>query len=372
MLGKAGTSSSFLGLGLASLPIYRELTDGKPGSITTSQLDALSGAALLVGAGAAAAPVVAVMLTVVGSLMVAASILDTNPNNTLSNAVTQLKNLIQPYYSQLSTSDQAAFTNTMSNAMASTLSGGMLVPEVNDAGWITGYKAEEPTSVTQNGSDSSYTFGSGVTYIIGHVTDDDPLSDLSTGAGKSVWTVPGADANNPLTLDIHQGGSYSNRFADSTGKAVTEIYISGSSDTYAVAATSGDYQFVDVAGTDNQVVVHGDTNQVSIADGNRISIDGANNVVHAHANTAVEFGSGDGNAIYNEVTGEKLEVVDGSISVTGALDGGCGGEEVLLGASNDLRIKTDGSKTLTLQYDGDARLYHRTSVVDGRLCALIF
>jgi hypothetical protein len=365
LLGKAGAISSTLGLALAAQPILDALRKRDPGSITTGQLDGLAGAALMAGAVSVSLPEVAVILTTVGSLMVAAAIFDNNSSNTLSNAVTQLKKLIQPYYSQLSTSDQAVFANTMSNAMASTLSGGMLVPEVNDAGWVTAYRAEESTSVSRNGNGTSYTFGSGATYIIGHVTDDDPLETPSDITGKSVWTVPGADVNNPLTLDIHQGGTYSSRFTDPQGNAVTEIYIAGSSETFTVGPSSGDYRFIYVAGNNDQVAIHGDNNQVFVADNNRISIDGANNVVHARGDTTIEFGSGDGNAFYNEVSGENLTVVGDNIEITGALNGGCGGEEVVLGVSNRLKFYADGSKTLTLQYNDDDRLFHRTYNAEG-------
>jgi hypothetical protein len=357
LLGKAGASSSFVGLELASIPIYTALINGKPGSITTGQLDALSGSALLVGA--IFLPEVATMLTVVGSLMVAAAVFDNNSNNTLSNAVTKLKSLIQPYYNQLSAANQAAFTNEMSGAMASTFSGGMLVPKVNDAGWVVGYVAGQPTSTSRNGSSTTYTFASGVTYVIGQVTDGDPLTDSTTGTAKSIWTVPGTGANNAFTLDIHSGGTYSNRFTDPEGNAVTEIYIAGSSGTYDVAATDGDYQFIYVSGPDNRVVIHGDNNQVSLADDNRVSIDGGNNVVHAYANSTIEFGSGDRNKIYNEITGGTLTVFDGVISVTDVLNGNCGGGEVVLGVTNRLKINADGSKTITLQYENDDRFFHR-------------
>ncbi|MFM0731533.1 hypothetical protein PQQ52_13705 [Paraburkholderia sediminicola] len=358
LLGKAGATTSVFGLSLAALPIVNKVLGGEGGKITSGELDALSGAALL--AGAVMLPEVAVTLTVIGSLMVAASIFDTNPNNTLSNAITQIKNLIQPYYSQLAPSDQAAFTSAMSDAMQSTLSGGMLVPQVNDAGWITGYTAEKPTSVNSDGNGTQYTFASGVTYIAGTVTDDDPLTNSSSGATKDVWTIPETGKNSPLTLDIHQDGSYSNSFTDSDGNRVTEIYITGSSTTYSVAAMTGDYQFIYVGGTDDQVTIHGDNNLVSLADGNHAIFDGANNIVHAGAGTTVQFGSADGNTIYNDVTGETLTVSGGSINVTGALNGGCGGEEVTLGTSNHIAINTDGSKTLTLRYDGNDRVYHRT------------
>ncbi|MFM0361923.1 hypothetical protein [Paraburkholderia sediminicola] len=357
LLARAGARSSVLGLSLAGEPIVEALLKRKWETITTSQLDALAGAALF--ASAVAFPAVAATLGVIGSLMVAASILDTNPNNTLANALSQAKNLIQPYYSQLSSSDQAAFTNAMSDAMSSTLSGGFLVPQVNDAGWITGYTAEKPTSATEDANGASYTFDSGVTYIIGNVTDDDPLADAS-GAAKSVWTIPEETASGQQTLDIHQDGSYSNRFTDADGNRVTEIYITGSSETYTVAAMTGDYQFIYVAGTNDQVTIHGDNNLVSLADGNHAIFDGANNIVHAGAGTTVQFGSADGNTIYNDVTGETLTVSGGSINVTGALNGGCGGEEVTLGTSNHIAINTDGSKTLTLRYDGNDRVYHRT------------
>ena len=357
LLARAGARSSVLGLSLAGASILDALLHHEGGTITTSQLDALAGAAVL--ASIVVFPTAVTTLAVIGSLMVAASILDTNPNNTLENALSQVKNLIQPYYGQLSPSDQATFTSAMSDAMSSTLSGGFLVPQVNDAGWITGYTAEKPTSVAEDANRASYTFASGVTYIIGNVTDDDPLMDAS-GAGKSIWTIPEEAASGQQTLDIHQDGSYSNRFTDSDGNRVTEIYITGSSGTYTVAPMTGDYQFIYVAGTNDQVTIHGDNNQVSLADGNHAIIDGASNNIHAGAGTTVQFGSADGNTIYNDITGETLAIADGGINVTGALNGGCGGEEVLLGSFNRLTINADGSKTLTLRYDGDDRVYHRT------------
>jgi hypothetical protein len=122
----------------------------------------------------------------------------------------------------------------------------------------------------------------------------------------------------------------------------------------------GEYQFVYVTGSGNQVTIHGDNNMVSLADGNHATLDGASNIIHAGANTTVQFGSDDGNTIYNDVTGETLIVADGGINVSGALNAGCGGEEVTLGISNRVTINADGSKTLTLQYDADERRYHRT------------
>ncbi|MFM0737427.1 DUF3060 domain-containing protein [Paraburkholderia xenovorans] len=358
LLGEAGARSSVLGLSISGLPIVSKIFSGNVAKITSSELDALSGAALL--AGAVVLPEAAAVLTVTGSLMIAASIFDTNSDHTIGNALAQLKNLIQPYYSQLAPSDQAAFAEAMSDAMQSTLSGGMLVPQVNDAGWITGYTAEKPTSVNPNGNGTEYTFASGVTYIAGTVTDDDPLTDSPGGSTQDVWTIPETSTNNTQTLDIHQDGSYTNRFTDSAGNRVTEIYITGSSASYTVAPMSGDYQFIYVAGTNDQITIHGDSNCISLADNNHITLDGANNAVHAGAGTTIDFGPADGNIIYNDITGEHLSVAGGTINVTGALNGGCGGEEVTLGTTNHLTINADGSKTLTLRYDGDDRVYHRT------------
>ncbi|WCM18019.1 hypothetical protein NDK50_11010 [Paraburkholderia bryophila] len=358
LLGKAGIFSAGIGMALASIPITDAVLKGESGKITTGQLDALSGAALL--AGAVVLPEAAVLLTVVGSLMVAAAVFDSSEANTLSNAVAQLKRLIQPYYSQLPPSSQSTFKSTMADAMAATLSGGMLIPKVNDSGWVISYGAEEPTNVAHNGSGTHYSFDSGVTYVIGHVIDDDPLSASSDVSGKSVWTLPSENLGTPLTLDIHAGGTYTSRFIDPAGHAVTEIYIAGSSATYSVTAPADEFRFIYVAGNDNRIVVHGDRNQVSLAEGNRLTIDGADNIVHARANTTVEFGPKDGNVISNEVTGGKLTVAGGGIEVTNALNEGCGGEQVTVGTVNRLRINADGSKTLTLRYDGNDRVYQRT------------
>ncbi|SIO55556.1 DUF3060 domain-containing protein [Paraburkholderia phenazinium] len=358
LLARAGARSSVLGLSLAGAPILKAVLNGDGGAITTSQLDALSGAALM--AGAVSLPEVAVTLTVVGSLMVAASVFDTNPDNTLSNAVTQLKNLIQPYYNQLSPSDQTVFASQMSEAMSATLSGGMLLPQVNEAGWITGYTAEAPASITEEGDAKTYTFASGVTYIIGNVTDDDPLTDSSTGAEKSLWTVPAAGAGSPLTLDIHKDGSYSNSFTDPQGNKVTEVYVAGSSGTYTIAPMNGNYQFIDVEGKDNKVTVQGDNNQISLAAGTQASITGANNTIYADAGTAITLNSASGNTVWNEVTGDNLSISDGILTVAGDPNGPCGGATVTAGTTNSIAIHADGSQTLVTRYDDDDRVWERT------------
>ncbi|CAE6811692.1 hypothetical protein [Paraburkholderia domus] len=372
LLGKAGATASVFGISLAAVPITNKLFAGRGETITTSELDALSGAVLL--AGTVMFPQVAVALTVLGSLMVAASILDTNDQNTLSNGLTQLKNLIQPYYSQLTPSDQAEFQNTMSDAMQSTLSGGMLIPQVNDAGWIIGYTAEKATTVvTQGDGGTLYTFESGVTYLVGTVSDDGPLKDPSVNAGKSVWTVPETEANNPapqtdankpLTLDIYKDGCYTSHSTDSDGNLVTEVFITGSSSTYTVAPMSnpsggGEFQFVYVMGTDNQVTVLGDNNMVSLAPGNRASIEGAGNTIYASEGTTVTLGSASGNVISNEITGENISVADGIITVSGNPNGELGGATFEVGATNDITIKADGSQDLVVKYD-DETIHRRT------------
>ncbi|MFL9918653.1 hypothetical protein PQR75_25380 [Paraburkholderia fungorum] len=372
-LGKAGATTSVFGLSLAALPIVKKVGAHKGGSITAGELDALSGAALL--AGTVMFPQVAVTLTVLGSLMVAASILDSNDQNTLSNGLAQLKNLIQPYYSQLSPSDQAEFKNTMSDAMQSTLSGGMLIPQVNDAGWVIGYTAEKATNVAaQDDGGTLYSFASGVTYLVGTVSDDGPLKDPSVSAGKTVWTVPETDTNNavpetdaskPLTLNIYQDGCYTTHFTDSEGNLVTEVYITGSSSTYTVApminpSGGGEYQFVYVVGTDNQVTVLGDDNMVSLAPGNHANIEGAGNTIHAAEGTTVTLGSASGNLVWNESTGENISISDGIVTVSGDPNGDCGGATVNAGATNTITIKADGSQDLVVKYDGDDTTYRRT------------
>ncbi|MFM0074246.1 hypothetical protein PQQ86_24105 [Paraburkholderia sediminicola] len=366
LLGSVAKKAGWVGLAAATLTAIKVAHETGPANVPVGNLASIVGAGLGIRAAAVAAPEVAIALGFLAAGMTVIGWVTQDSRYSISNVLQELQGVVQSYYGQLSASDQAVFTSTLSDTMQLTLSGGMMVPQVDDSGWISGYKVEIPSRVAQQGDGSTlYTFESGVTYIVGTVSDDGPLTDPTASAGKSVWTVPETGTNKPLTLNIYQDGCYTTHFTDSDGKLITEVYITGSSATYAVAPMStpsggGEYQFVYVTGTDNQVTIHGDNNLVSLADGNHVIIDGANNIVHAGAGTTVQFGSADGNTIYNAITGETLTVADGGINVTGALNGGCGGEDVLLGSFNRLSINADGSKTLTLQYDGDDRLIHRT------------
>ncbi|MGB8418011.1 hypothetical protein [Paraburkholderia sp.] len=366
LLGSVAKKAGWVGLGAAAFSAVKVARSKGAGNVPVGNLASIVAAGLGIGAAAVAAPEVAIALGFLAAGMTVIGWQTQDSKYSISNVLQELQGVVQSYYSQLSASDQAAFTSTLSDTMQATLSGGMMVPQVDDSGWISGYKVEIPSSVAQQGDGSTlYTFESGVTYIVGTVSDDGPLTDPTASAGKNVWIVPETGSNKPLTLSIYQDGCYTTHFTDSDGKLVTEVYITGSSATYAVAPMSnpsggGEYQFVYVTGTGNTVTVYGDNNLVSLADSNHATIDGANNTVHAGAGTTVQFGSADGNTIYNDITGETLAVADGGINVTGALNGGCGGEEVLLGSFNRLTINADGSKTLTLRYDGDDRVYHRT------------
>ncbi|MFM0277195.1 hypothetical protein P0D75_04115 [Paraburkholderia sediminicola] len=365
LLGSTAKTAGWVGLAAATFTAIEAASKEGPANLPVTNLAPIVAAGLGIRA-AAAAPRVAVALGFLAAGITVIGWVTQDSKYSISNVLEELQGVVQSYYSQLSASDQAAFTSTLSDTMQSTLSGGMMVPQVDDSGWISGYKVEIPSSVAQQGDGSTlYTFESGVTYIVGTVSDDGPLTDPTASAGKNVWIVPETGSNKPLTLSIYQDGCYTTHFTDSDGKLVTEVYITGSSATYAVApminpSGGGEYQFVYVTGTGNTVTVYGDNNQVSLAEGNHAIIDGANNVVHAGAGTTVEFGFADGNTIYNDVTGAKLDVAGDGIHVEGALQGGCGGEEVTLGTSNRLTINADGSKTLTLHYDGDDRVFRRS------------
>jgi hypothetical protein len=122
----------------------------------------------------------------------------------------------------------------------------------------------------------------------------------------------------------------------------------------------GEYQFVYVVRTGNQVTVLGDNNMVSLAPGNHANIEGAGNTIHAAEGTTIILGSGSGNLVRNEITGGNISIADNVITVSGDLNGDCGGAAVDAGATNIITIRADGSQDLLVKYDGDDSTYRRT------------
>ncbi|MFL9918651.1 hypothetical protein PQR75_25370 [Paraburkholderia fungorum] len=339
-----------------------------PQNVPVNQMTVIAASVAGLFGTAATAPMAGLALGVLAAGLTIVGWETQNSKYTVGNALQDVRDILQPYYSQLSSADQAEFTNSLSDTLQATLSGAMMVPRVDDSGWITGYSLQIPTSTVQQADGSTrYTFDSGVTYIVGTVADDGPLKDPKTSsAGKNVWTIPQPDTNTMQTFDLYQDGCYTSTFIDADGDTVTEVFITGSSSIYTVAPptpspTGGNaYQFVYVVGTDDQITIHGDNNCVSLTDGNHAIFDGANNTVHASAGVTVEFGQADGNTIYNDMTGENISISDGIVTVSGDPNGDCGGATVNAGATNTITIKADGSQDLVVKYDGDDTTYRRT------------
>ncbi|MDR6450278.1 hypothetical protein J2794_006419 [Paraburkholderia terricola] len=322
LAGAVATSAAGLSVAASAASMVKSVYQNGFGSLTASQFDALS-ATLLAAGAIVAAPEAAIALGVLAAGMTAFGWSKQANDTTVSSALAQLQGIVQKYYASLSSSDQATFNSSLGNAMQSTLSGGMMVPQVNGTGEITGYAADVPVSVVpQSDGSTLYTFSSGVTYSQGSAATFGPLVVPSGSAGENVWTIPQSGTTDPVKLGIYGEGSYSDIFKDSQGNAVAEVYIAGTSGTYSIAPTSG-AQFINDVGSGNQVVATA---------GSFIDLKGGNNTAQVSGATVLA-----GSDVTSTINGDNDTV-----------DAGSGSRAVLYGTSDVVNLVANGGSLVNI------------------------
>ncbi|MBP0610720.1 MULTISPECIES: hypothetical protein, partial [Burkholderia] len=306
LAGATASVSAQLTVAANSASILKTLLQNGYQNITASQIDALAGSMLASGS-LIAEPQTAIILGVLSAGMIAFGWSKQANNTTVGNVLSEIKNIAQSYYSKLSDGDQATFANNLSSSIQSVLSGGMLVPQINTSGQISGYEVDIPTGVIpQSDGSTLYTFSSGVTFSQAGSKQIGPLQE-SANTGENVWTIP-QSATNSVKLDLFSDGSYSNSFADSTTNTdVAEVYIAGPAGNYSVSGAGGATFIRDV----------GNGNNVNVAASSFIGIQGDNDTANA-SSSRVQVASnvsanvvGDGNGV-TENAGDSLGVYGGA------------------------------------------------------------
>ncbi|WP_442782702.1 beta strand repeat-containing protein, partial [Collimonas fungivorans] len=210
--GVAAVVGLFSNVGL----IYTQSTDSK--GIQTNTVISTIGSALGVLALTAAAPEVALALGVAAAGLTLYGLKD---QGSLAQTVANLQSVIAPYFNSLSPANQSAFTATFSQTTQSVLSGGMLVPTVDNNGMISGYSVQIPTSVvTQtDGSTVSY-FSGNVAYVQQPAAGSNAVSSASGSQLQGEWTIPQAN-NGTAQINTYADGSYTQSAVDAKGNQVS-------------------------------------------------------------------------------------------------------------------------------------------------------
>ncbi|WP_248800584.1 beta strand repeat-containing protein, partial [Pseudomonas sp. MWU13-2105] len=194
----------------------KAITEG-PAKIDTNSIvgtvagivSTVAAAGVIGGAVLAAPEVTALGILAIGLTISAQTNLGTLGSNAawLENTFSTMADAIKPYYDSLSTDAQAAFQGALTNTVQSTLNGGMLVPEIDSDGLISGYSMQVPISVVQQDD------GSTVSYFNGGVGVVTPApGDNSTGP---VWTIPQPGSDTPATIYTDGNGGYKYSSTDS-------------------------------------------------------------------------------------------------------------------------------------------------------------
>ncbi len=349
LLGRISESAGQLGLA-ASISSVINQAFRDPGAISSGQLDSIAGVALGLAAAGAATPEVAIALGFLAAGMTVLGLVTQSPEYSISNALTQLQGIIQPYYNQLSATDQATFAKALSSTTQLLWSGGMMVPQVDSSGQITGYEADIPTAtIPQADGSTLYTFSSGATYVQGSMAAIGPLTNSAAASeGENIWTIPEAGTANALTLGTYQDGSYSEAYPDSSNNAVAEVYIAGSSETFTVASANS-------PGSSEFVCTVGSNDLVNIAPGSFVSLQGTNNTVNESggmvqiASSGTIDGGGNGISVGNDGSGATIMLEGtGSNADTLSVAAGATGVTVQLGDSTSA-IALGINSSLTVQ-----------------------
>jgi hypothetical protein len=214
LFGRLAERASFVGLAAGIGAALKTAYDRKDlTKVTSGQLDAIAASALGLAAFTAASEV-AIPLAFLACGMTIIGWETQGDQNSIANALSAIKNVIQPYFSKLSASDQTPFASSLSNSIQSVLSGGVMVPKVDSTGQVTGYAIDIPTTIApQSDGSTVYTFASGIKLQQGANSIPGPMQTSST-SGASIWTIPQSGTTIPETTGIFQDGSYSVALAE--------------------------------------------------------------------------------------------------------------------------------------------------------------
>lgn len=358
LLANVSNTATVVGATIVIAPIYKTIKSDGPGSITSGQISSFTGSAI--AAGALVAPELAIPLAVAATAFIAYGWLASDPNYTISNALNQLKSLVQPIYNSLSAADQASFATSLANSMQLALDGGMVVPQVDEFGQVTSYSLQVPTSVTtQMDGSTLYTFASGATYVQS-TNVQGALWDTSANGGENVWTLPQENGTNPTVIVTLPDGSFSQTFIDpTTNLNVAEVYVAGTSGTYT-ASTAGATTFITDAGSNNQVnatagslVNNQGNNNTFVLDNGTITVGSADLTTTVSGNnTLINATAGDNFALSG--VGYTVNLVDASGSVvTWSADSG----GTVNAASGDTINATTGD---SISFSGDGIILNAT------------
>ncbi|WP_322086059.1 hypothetical protein [Burkholderia sp. BCC1999] len=238
-------------------------------TLLTTLGSALGAAALKTPEGAAAATI-GLSIAAAGFLLAGVA---TNDNSKFANTVSSIQNLINSYYSSLSTDLKATFSSGFVTNVQGMLGGGMLVPQIDQSGQINGYRVDIPTSVTlQPDGSALYTFSSGLTYQQGVKGGSGTLQNSSISS-ENIWTIPDPNSASSAMLGLLADGSYSFISKDSQNNNVAEVYIDGPG-SYSIAGSSNVATFGSVQSSNSAVSVGANTFLKVVGSSDNISVNG--------------------------------------------------------------------------------------------------
>ncbi|WPX16645.1 hypothetical protein RHM58_21900 [Pseudomonas sp. 10S4] len=273
--------------------------------IKTGTIVSTVGGVLLTAGTVALAPEAVIALGILGAGLTIAGLtnLGTVGSNEawLASAYSSMADTIKPYYDSLSIDEQTSFQSALTNAVQSTLNGGMLVPTIDSDGQIDGYSMQAPTSVVQQDN------GSTVSYFDGGIGVVSPApGDTSSGL---VWTIPQPGSENSVEISTYKDGSYTYNSVD---QSQTKISIDSNTANTATASAQNEEMIQTSSNGSVSATLGGTGATANLNNANEVLIDGAsatitgsNNNVNAGADSQTTI-----NGSSNNITGDTGATVD--------------------------------------------------------------
>ena len=317
LAGKIAGGAGILAIGAAGASIGLTVVEQGPEKVTVSQLGNLAAATLAFGAQKAPLGV-GVALGALASGLTVYSLTDHANKTTVSDLFAQIKQITRDYYAKLTSDDQASFSATLKSAIQGTFDGGMMVPRLDTSGQIASYAIEIPASIAPQPDGSQvYTFASGITLAQNSLSQSGTLNSASTNGRQDVWTIPQPGKSANATLVVYKDKSFSDVFKDEQGHVIAATTIEGSNGNYSVLG-SGNFQFITVAGINNQVTAAAGSYMHLKGSGDTANVSGGTVLVNSTGTVSgngnlVQGASNSRTAVYG--TGNTVDLIAGSGSV---------------------------------------------------------
>ncbi|RKT21710.1 hypothetical protein B0G69_5112 [Paraburkholderia sp. RAU2J] len=289
-----------------------------------------------------------------------------------ANTIAPLQDLVNTYYNSLSPAQQSSFASSFTTNVQAVFNGGMMVPQVNASGQITGYGIDIPTAVlAQSDGSTLYTFASGVTYQQGAFAKAGPLLETANSS-ENIWTIPEATSGT-ATLGLFGDGSYGYQSTDQNGNRVAEVYIAGTGGSYSVTAGSAS-TFVTDSGTNNQVTAPtgsfvdlvGNADRANVSNATVIAEANTASVVSGNSNTVTASGVnvgvtllGNNDVVNSAIANDGFAVTGTNLTFHGVGDG------LSLFQNSSANVYGDGNSVAAAAAGVNATLYGNNDRIDS-------